>query len=93
MFRIDKNGTAVTDHGPAPFSPVWQFSPNAAGEGAIMFNQMSDQRRRKAITAMIEHNVPVFSSSFEPANDAFYKLLRTPAANQWHRWHAFLSSV
>jgi class 3 adenylate cyclase len=79
IFRLE-NGTAVPDRGPKPFSPVWQFSPKAAGQDAVMFNQMSDPRRRKAIIAMMQHNIPVFSESFEPTTNAFYKILQTPAA-------------
>ncbi len=44
-----------------------------------MFNQMSEPRRRKAISAMIENNIPVFSQSFNSTTDAFYKLFLTPA--------------
>jgi hypothetical protein len=80
IFRL-QNGTAVPDRGPAPFSPVWQFAPTAGGGHAIMFNQMSDPRRRKAIDAMIEYSSPIFSSSFDPTTDAFYKLLQTPATS------------
>jgi class 3 adenylate cyclase len=80
IFRLLNNGTAVQDHGPTPFSPVWQVSPSSGGKDAIMFNQMSDPPRRKAISEMIRYNIPVLSQSVEPTTSNFYKLLQTPAS-------------
>ncbi len=75
-----QNGTKVPDLGPAPFSPVWQVSPSVAAKGGLMFNQMSDTRRRKALNAMVRYSSPVLSESFDPATDGYYKSLQQPTA-------------
>lgn len=78
IFAI-QNGKAVPDHGPVPFSPIWQISPSVGGKDVVMFNQMSDPSRRDAIQEMIAHNLPVVSKSMDPTNNAFYQRLNSPA--------------
>jgi class 3 adenylate cyclase len=76
LFRLE-NGKPVPDHGPPPYSPVWQVSPAGGGKEVIMFNQMSDARRREGINSMVKNGIAVMSRAKEASTDAFYNLLQT----------------
>ena len=63
IFRME-NETIVDDKGPGPYFPVWQVSPVTENTQAIMYNQMSDPARSRAISVMMEDTCPVWSQVF-----------------------------
>ena len=63
IYRIE-NETAVPDNGPGPYFPLWQVSPVTEYSKAIMYNQLSDSSRSKALQIMMETMKPIYSEVF-----------------------------
>jgi CHASE1-domain containing sensor protein len=63
IYRIE-NGTIVLDEGSGPYFPLWQIAPVTENAQAVMFNQMSDPERAKAISSMMEDSCPVLTEVF-----------------------------
>jgi class 3 adenylate cyclase len=63
IYRIE-NETAVPDNGPGPYFPLWQVSPITEYSTAIMYNQLSDSSRSKALQTMMKTTRPIYSEVF-----------------------------
>jgi len=63
IYKIE-NDTATPDTGPGPFFPLWQVSPVTEYSKAIMYNQLSDSSRGKALQIMMATSQPIYSEVF-----------------------------
>ncbi len=64
IFWIE-NGKHVNDDGPFPLSPIWKGAPQPPNQ-ALLFNQMRDTIRRKALMSMINTKLPTLAETRHP---------------------------
>jgi class 3 adenylate cyclase len=64
IFQIS-GGKQVVDNGSYPMSPIWKASPQPPAE-ALLFNQMRDPIREKAMLSMISTQLPTFAETRYP---------------------------
>ena len=61
IYRI-QDGVAMDDAGPGPYLPIWQiYPPTTANKNSVMYNQMSDAVRARAISTMLETERPAIT--------------------------------
>jgi CHASE1-domain containing sensor protein len=52
----------MDDAGPGPYLPIWQiYPPTTANKNSVMYNQMSDAVRARAISTMLETERPAIT--------------------------------
>jgi class 3 adenylate cyclase len=73
IFRIEEGLGAVTEDSPPPYHPIWLQSVLSDLKSSIMYNQLSEGVRSRALNQMMKSKIPVMSEHFYREGD-FYDL-------------------